>query len=313
MRKDEYARGLVRFGEAMRGRDPRIRIAACGYAPFGEIGRDWNRALYEFAGDQIDIMTFHTYIPALPRWTTSAPVQRMRTVLSHPHYYEQSIRDMARRMTAAGMAKPQIAVTEYNLNPRQVESPRLDRSVHLLWYAQMAHVWMRTGDIVPLCHITEMTPFDVPFRRFGATSPRFEVFKLYAHQAGDRPVLARVTCPTYDVKNVAGQFVPLSDVPIIDAVALVGEADGERFLSLLAVNKELKDTVKLHVELHEFVPSPEGVLYTIRDPDPAGEPETMPGFQTQKTTLEVGESFAYDLPPCSVTLFRLRSQAVSSQ
>ncbi len=303
---DEYARGVVRFGEAMRRRDPRIRIAACGYGPFNDIGRDWNNALYEIAGDRIDIMTFHTYIPPLPPWITSDPVQRMRTVLSHPHYYEQSIREMAQRMTAAGMENPQIAVTEYNLNPRQVKSPRLDRTVHLLWYAQMAHVWMRAGEIVPLCHITEMTPFDVPFRQFGATSPRFEVFKLYAHQAGDRPVLAKVTCPTYDVKNVAGQFVPLSDVPIIDAVALVGDADGGRFLSLLAINKELKDTVKLHVELHDFVPAPDGVLYVIRDPDPAGEPGAMPKLQTQETELEAGGSFAYDLPPCSVTLLRVR-------
>ena len=302
---DEYAEGLLRFAKAMRARDPRIRIAACGHSPFHEVGRDWNRTLCRIAGGAIDVMTFHTYIQALPKRVASRSEEGVRTVLAHSHYYEQTIRDMADRMRSGGIAKPQIAVTEYNLKWRQFESRRLDRAVHLLWYAQMAHVWMRTGDLVPICHVTEFAPFDIHLRRAGHLGPRYEVFRLYANHAGDRPVKTKVTCPAHETTYRGPQYVPLRGVPTVDAMALLGEKDGKRFLTLLAVNKNLKQATKVSVELRDFTPAAEGELSVISDPDALGNAKGAPRLETRKTTLRVGQTFDYELPPCSVSVLRI--------
>ncbi len=220
---DEYAERVVQFARAMRARDPGIRISVCGDSPFTTTGREWNRTVCEIAGPAFDIMTFHTYINPVPSRALADPAERLPVILSHPHLYEQTIRDMAERMRRYGIADPEIAVTEYNLRPGQFSSSRLDRAAHLLWYAQMLHVWLRTGDLVPICHITEYSPFDIYRRLFGGMSPRYDVFKLYANNAGDRPLRTRVTCPMYEVPRDFGQYKRLSDVPLVDVVAAVGE------------------------------------------------------------------------------------------
>ncbi|MEW6354829.1 MAG: carbohydrate binding domain-containing protein [Planctomycetota bacterium] len=300
---DEYAEGLLRFAKAMRARDGRIRIVACGHSPFHEVGRDWNRTLCQIAGGAIDVMTFHTYIQPLPKRLSSNPEEGFRTVLAHPYYYEQTVRDMADRMRSDGIAKPQIAVTEYNLQWKQFESQRLDRAVHLLWFAQMAHVWMRAGDLVPICHVTEFAPFDIHLRRAGQLGPRYEVFNLYANHAGDRPVRTRVACPTYETKDAGLQYVPLRGAPTVDAVALLGEKDGRRFLTLLAVNKDLKQTIKVNVALRDFAPRPQGEMFVLHDPDAMGK--GMPSLSAERKNIPVGGTFAYDLPQCSVSLLRI--------
>jgi alpha-N-arabinofuranosidase len=302
---DEYAARVLRFADAMRRRDPRIRVAVCGHSPFHDVGRDWNRTLCELAGKAFDILTFHTYISPMGPRALPDPAQRLRTILSHPHLYEQSIRDMATRMRRCGIAEPKVAVTEYHLEPNQFPSPRLDRAAHLLWYAQMLHVWMRTGDLLPVCHITEYAPFDIYRRFFGSLWPRYDVFKLYANTAGDRPLRVRVTCPTYDVARGFGPYRRLSAVPIVDAVALAGEDGGKPYVTLGVVNKELQRPVRLSVAVHDFAPAPEATLFAIYDADPGGDPKAIGRLTTEQKAIRVAPTFDYEVPACSVTLLRL--------
>jgi len=304
---DEYARRFLEFRKAMLARDPRIKIAACGHAPFHPMGRDWNRAVCDIAASGIDIMTFHTYVRPPSRRAGADPARRLRILLSQPHFCEQAIRDMADRMRSLGMTRPKIAVTEYNLQRGQSDSMRMERTTHLLWYAQMIHVWMRASDIVPLCDVTEYSPFDIYRRRFGGVSPRHEVFKLYERNAGDRPVGVRVTCPAYDVRNAGGGYPPLSDVPVADVVALTGEKGGRRFLSLAVVNKELKTSLRPRVRLKGFEPAGEATLLVLRDPEPWGGTDAMPALAVQETRVRVGKSFSYDIPACSVSLLVIRA------
>ncbi len=305
---DEYGRRVLRFAEAMRARDPRIRISACGHSPFHETGREWNRTLCEIAGHAFDVLTFHTYIQPLNPRAIQDPAQRLRTILSHPHLYEQTIRDMADRMRRHGIESPRIAVTEYNLRSGQFSSTRLDRTARLLWYAQMLHVWLRTGDLLPICHITEYSPFDIYRRFFNNVSSRHHVFKLYANGAGDRPLRIRVTCPTYDVPRDFGPYRRLSAVPILDAVALAGQDDDGSYITLAVVNKELKRRMPVSVRLHDFTPAPEAMLFAIYDPDPAGDPRAMKPLAAEETTLRVGDRFTYEVPACSVTLLQLTAK-----
>jgi len=302
---NEYAKRFLEFRAAMRARDPRIRLSACGHSPFHELGRWWNSTIYKVAGEAIDIMTFHTYINPIAPHAVRDRVERLHIILSHPHVYEQSIRDMADRMRSHGITNPKIAITEYNLRPGQFPSSRLDRMAHMLWYAQMLHVWMRTGDLVPICHITELTSFDIYRRWLGSLSPRYEVFKLYANQMGDRPLLARVRCPTYTIRKTVPPHRPLAHVPIVDVIALAGRRESHEFITLAIVNKEFARSVDVQVVLHEFVPAPKGKLFTICDPNPSGGSQTMPRLTAQVGTIPVGPTFAYKIPPCSVTLLRV--------
>jgi len=136
-------------------------------------------------------------------------------------------------------------------------------------------------------------------------SSRHHVFKLYANGAGDRPLRTRVTCPMYDVPRDVRPYRRLSAVPVIDAVAAAGEDASGSCLTLAVVNKELERSMAVAVQLRDFAPAPEGTLFTICDPDPAGDAAATPPIATETTAIEVGHTFTYEAPACSVTMLRL--------
>jgi alpha-L-arabinofuranosidase len=292
---EEHARRYAAFAQAMRAADPSIRIIANAHGGHSESPPEpWNRPLLDHFADQLDILDIHTYV-SVPGDAGQSAAEQGFLLSAIPFSYEQWIAEFRQDLLRRDLAHVDVIVGEYNASIRSGDA-RLNRVADLLAYAAYLHGFIRQGEYMVGANATEYSPFNPRALPFGRMHPRYDLFRTYAAQAGTAPVEATLETPVRQQPHRVGRDVlPIFNLPIVDAVAMLDPKDGSLGISLL--NRNMEDAVPVEIRLDAFGPRSQARWFIFDGSAEAG---------LREETLEVGGEFRVVLPPHSVSLLKLQ-------
>jgi len=337
---DAYIRKFREYARAMKQADPSILTGAIGGLNFGRYtlvhDNNWNRALLQQAGAQIDFLAIHNgYAPLVvaepkpPSFTDT-----YRAMLAFPTQVERNLQDIDRQIRSHVPSEPDrisIAVTEWGpLFAFLPDNPWVDHCKTLgsaMYVAGMMQAFLRS----PRVGIATFFKFtDDSFGGWvtagGQPKATYYALQMFTQHFGTRLVSTTTTSPGYSNKAV-GMVAAASDVPYLDLVSSLS-ADGSK-LHVIAVNRNMDDAVKTRLELRSFRPAGSGTAWVLTAPsldanngrDVVGsgwakqvsadrEPLFSRGAPNavapqQQPVSEVAASFSYTFAPRSVTALQL--------
>ncbi|MFA6240823.1 MAG: family 16 glycoside hydrolase, partial [Candidatus Hydrogenedentales bacterium] len=197
-----YAERMKPFVDALRARDPNVKILACGS---GGHNLEWNKEVIDYAAESMDFLSVHQYMEG-------AFEREMEDGVAYPAFLEQT----AALIAASKNPKMKIAVTEWN-----------QQSICLrtgLYAGLVLNGFERNGDAVTMsCPALFIRNVDASewnnafinhdgCRAFAA--PNYLVMKLYR----DNFAPVRVECKSPDSLNVVATWDSESDDVILKVV-----------------------------------------------------------------------------------------------
>jgi len=296
-----YARRLVRFSQAMREKDPTIRLIAVGAI---DPWNWWNRTVLEDGGPHADYLSIHAYHP--PLFITNELVRRDRKATADAFYWVLSgTEDFRRILERADKAcarfsppgKPvQIAFDEWNVWYSIRHIVRSNYNLRDgLFAASILNLLQRLADRVPIACLAQLVNVISAIVSDGNNAyltPIGQAFKLFTENAGERWLPAAVECE--NIRSGGKQF------PALDSSATL-ETSGER-LGLFLVNRHYDRPLSVAIDLQGFDSESTATLELLHHDDPLArntfaEPERV-AVRTEEVKLP--PSPRLELPPHSI-------------
>jgi len=318
---EEYAERYIEFYKAMKSADQDIRVMAVGHVEEG-----WNEKVLSRIKGQVDFLTMHFYHRP-PEGADGE--ERFRYMMAGAVKYEGIIRRTEALVERiCGGKDVGIAITEWNTMYRHADEqlgyPREHTIEAALFNAGMLNAFMRNTSVVRVCNFSDLingwaggcirvgrivarAPSEEGATAYGADwemvfgTPSYHVLKVYSNHALDAVLPLSVDSPCFDAREI-------KDVPYVDAVATVS-SEGDR-LNIFMVNRDMDGEREITLELKGFQPSERAEVLTIAgdSPDAANtvtNPDAIIPIETRLSAR--GDKLTYRLPPCSLTVFLLRS------
>ncbi|RFT16709.1 MAG: Alpha-N-arabinofuranosidase [Candidatus Saccharicenans subterraneus] len=277
----DYVRKHNRLAEAMKARDPNIKLIAVG-----AVG-DWSRGMLEACADHMDYISEHFYVGERPG------------LLSHVYQVPRAIRRIAEAHRQYRKTIPQlkgrdirIALDEWNYWYGPYVYGELGTQYFLkdaLGIAAGLHEYYRQADIIYMANYAQ-TVNVIGAIKTSKTEAVFDttglVLKLYRQEFGTVPV------------KVSGQPEPLD-------VMAAWKEDGKT-LTVAVVNPTAEKQT-LALDLAGF--RVKGVEKILRITGPHEKACNVPGQKPEVEITTVNEKFVPErlqLPPLSITLYVLR-------
>jgi alpha-N-arabinofuranosidase len=310
-----------RFSRAMLAADPTLKLYGCGAPVLW--GKEWNDALFAGTAPDLPATTDHPLIGG-PVSADTDPMDVYRDFMGVPAVLERRWRELEGSMRSAGIAEPEMAVTELQLFPR-IAPPKEGTEATLTRERLVTPATHCEGiyDLL-ICHAAiRLAPF-VRIVTHSATvnhggglrkerelvyaNPCHYAQSAFAAFAGAIPVAAALRCGTESMPVVLGDLKNAGEggeYPVIDALAAVA-TDGALLLSL--VHRGSKGPVRLEASLKGFEADSEAEAETFAAPFPwsansRSEPEAV---RPESSTLPVRNGrLSLDLPPWSAMIVRI--------
>ncbi len=194
---DNYVKRLRPIVEAMRAVDPSIKIVAVGDAITAEDNLDawrWNETVLRQAGDLINYISFHSYLPGTSGWQADCDQEALyHTVSAAAQSAERTIVRMNDLIQQAAPGKGlKVALDEWNLWLAPPEGAASMHAVHYtmrdaLYTASMLNVFQRQSKHLTLANLAQMVnvlPLIVTDERQAYASPIYYPFVMYSHMDG---------------------------------------------------------------------------------------------------------------------------------
>ena len=296
-----YARRLIKFSQAMRTKDPSIRLIAVGAI---DPWNWWNRTVLEDGGPHADYLSIHAYHPAL--FFGNELLRRDRRSTADSFYWVLSGADDFRRILARAAqacarfsppGKPvPIAFDEWNVWYSIRHIVRSNYNLRDgLFAASILNLLQQMAPVAPiacLAQLVNVISAIVSDGRNAYFTPIGQVFKMFTSNAGERWLPAKVECE--ELRSGGKQF------PVLDTSATL-ETSGER-LSLFLVNRHYDRPLAVEIDLQGFDPAESATLELIHHDDPLArntfaEPERV-AIRTEEISLP--RPWRLELPPHSV-------------
>jgi alpha-L-arabinofuranosidase len=258
-----YSETLAKWAHAVREKSPRIKIMAVGSMSADD--SDWDRAVLEKAGNEIDYLTIHNY------GISTGNRSDFEAVAFTPVYFEQRLRKMlsvvaefsARRTNAEPI---RLALDEWNI--RHQKNGKLDRRdprtqqdavfaagvlnsmIRLSPHVAMAnYVFLVNGNGMMLVNSNQIVK-----------TPLFHLFKQYGEWMRGDALVTKVDClmvqpPTPKAHYPKYEFpadFKAPESPYLDAIAAMRD---ENILIIALVNRHEAAAAKVVLKLPRgFVP-----------------------------------------------------------
>jgi alpha-N-arabinofuranosidase len=161
---------------------------------------------------------------------------------------------MLERMKARGVEQPRIAVTELQLFARFSGQPRSGKPLRprtlptpatiseALYTLTMINAFVRLEGAVDMLTHSATVNHGAGLRKTRErvwANPVHYAHQMAAAMAGGTPVKVQVTCNTYDTTQSFGHIPAHQGIPLLDAVAVINEVDGQ--LIVVVVNRSARD------------------------------------------------------------------------
>lgn len=260
------AERFVRFRDAMRKADPRIKIIATGqgdeYLPAG-LAHDkaWNDALLRAAivngGPAPDWLSIHPLVGLPGNLGNIDYNEKWESAMAHPAFMDQTLLpaliEQIQSIEGAG-ARTRIAPTEWGIivgGDGWQGGPNHNVTAGAIYNALALNTFLRHGDWVTLANMTALLHGGCIKKVNGVTyvDPQYYTQKLYADAAPRFPVQTGWSGPGKDVPQ-RGFLPAVQNVPDVDVFSAL-TADRKRLTSFL-VNRNLTDARTAQITLDGF-------------------------------------------------------------
>lgn len=282
---DPFARRMLPIIKAMKATDPSIMILACGHTD-----QEWNRAVLDIAGEQIDYLTLHLYhgynrfgmdrnspaderykaMASFSEWTRLHLDETREQILANPKhrhiklaiteyntmYYPNTIRRGLPDEHTLGAAVANAA----NLN----EMLRASDIVQIGSFSDLVNGWLggciRVGDYYADQYCGKVPGWSGhPLKVYG--TPTYEVMKLYAGRDISHLLPVQVECGTFAVQASKQTPIELDQLPDLDVAACINK--DRDTITLFIVNRSLYE-VRTALDLGQLQSgAADTVLYEI--------------------------------------------------
>ena len=292
-----YAANARRYIRAMKAVDPDIKFIAVG-----DESLEWNRAVLEAIGNDIDMLAIHHYRPK-----PDDPPD-FGSLMARPLRYERlyrEIRDQIRELVPEGDVG--VALNEWNTT---FGIPRQHTMESALYGARLMNVFERQGDLIRMSAVSDLIngwPGGIiqASKHDVYTTATYSVIEAYSLNRGDWRVRAEAECP---LSHDTGDPTLGETVPTLDVVATTNAAGSVLFVK--AVNSSTEHRIRAVLNLADADTEFAGpaTLTTITAPDLGvantfGEPNRISARDSQLAVS--GQRVVYELPKHSVTVMRV--------
>ncbi|HID23416.1 MAG TPA: hypothetical protein EYP14_13600 [Planctomycetaceae bacterium] len=301
---EEYAERYRRFAEAMKGRDPSIRLIATGN------NQRWNRVLVERCADILQRVSLHTLIGG--GISPQADPQRVWwSVVGYPWAYRHQIQALSgqlRRRVPNGT----IAITELQIFTNRPRLPNNAGIAEALFWAGIVHTAIRSGDRVELITHSALVNHGGGLRKVRQRvfpNPVYWARRMYSTQSGRWPVAVRLEGPAFSTERLHN-LPSLQDAPVVDVMALAD--DSRRTLSLLVLNRHADATVSTEFRFEHFTPAATARWQCLTGPDilAANSRDEPDRVRVKVRDIAVsGRGLRLPVPPRSVSVITLPARS----
>lgn len=324
---EQYAKSFLEFAEAMRRRDPGIRLLGCGTAR-DELAPGWNRTVLEQAGHAMDYVTLHIYqgqnfFPIDARTPSEA---RFRAITAFPEVVRELVAQVEAIIQSSEKLKHlKMAVTEWNTmyfpNPDLTNAHTLEAAVT---NACMLHEMIRQSHIIEIGNYSDLVNGWVggcirvgdSYERmkkpgwsgrseviFGTAA--YHVLKLYANLHLHRVIDTTVVCPSF---HPGESKLKLSSQSLNELDAVTCLSEDEDLLTLCIVNRSLK-RIPLNADFSAWRTNGEARLHAIssthfEDCNTVDEPEKV---KAVVTSVELSEDmWRFEIEPHAIYVLEVK-------
>lgn len=256
---EEYGRLACETAKAMKWVDPTLELVACGSSSSGmKTFADWEATVLDHTYEHVDYLSLHTYYGNRENDTVNFLARSMDM-----DAFIKSVISICDYVKAKKRSKKTIHLSfdEWNvwyhsndadkkLEPWSIAPPQLEDIYNFedaLLVGSMLITLLRHADRVKMACLAQLVNVIAPIMTAnGGTSWRQTIFYPYMHASiyGRGVVLQTIVkSPVYDSKD-------FTDVPVLDAVALLNEENDE--VTVFAVNKDLQDSTLCECDLRSF-------------------------------------------------------------
>jgi len=242
---EEYAERYEEFYRAMTAVDPAIKIIANGQ------DLRWNAPIVQRKSNILRSLSTHTLIGGGTPEDID-PTEVFESLMAYTHSYADHLREMGAQM-AEGVKEPILAVTELQIFTNKPGQPNNATLSESLFWSGIVNSCIRTGGLVEMITHSALVNHGGGLRKereIVYANPVYYARKLYSTQSCTVPVRAHIRCPMY---RSSGRYSPATDVPYLDAVALIDDESNK--LSLIITNRHSREALDTHISLHDFNPS----------------------------------------------------------
>ncbi len=286
---EDYAKFARQCAKLMRAVDQSVKLVLCGGQSL-----DWDREALGKCADVVDYISYHFYWGPVqgqdPHYSTLAQPYRSEQYLL---FLRQLIQQVCRDHRVEHPIR--IAVDEWNVWYR-VHDNQLEERYDLtdaLAVAIYLNMMKRNCQAIGLANLAQMVNVIAPI----FTSPDgmflqtiYHPLRLAAEKSGRTALDIHVECDTY-----AADYVGVSAVPYLDALATLDESEKKLYLSLVNLSKEEPANVELLLQEAE---ARGGRAHVVT----GDAPDAYNDFGQERVTCrtedisEGGSRFTYRLP-----------------
>lgn len=300
---EEYADIYPAFYNAMKEKDPGIKIIACG-GNGNEYSQEWNKVLLEKLKGRLDYISLHFYAPQ-QKLVKYANDKLYYAVAGAPLKYERVINDTISSIKEScqenGHVK--IAVTEWNV--MYVNNSYRERTMEAaIFNAGLLNTFVRTGSQVEIGTYSDLVngwqggcivnSFDKVY-----LTPSYYVLKMYANSGSKYLLKTEIQSPTYDIEYV-GHVTDLKNVPYIDCIA----CKTNEGINVFVINRDKDREALIKLDITDSEIASEINVITIK-----GNSFDVNSLEKETVTME--ESTVSDIRnglsvmPCSIQLLKI--------
>lgn len=242
-----YAERYIEFANAMREVDSSIKLVAVGC----DYDNDWNRTVLEIAGEYIDYLSVHTYMPGPFYFTIKNTVDEYYSFVSAPLVAEGMLNSV-KSVILEYNSNIKIALDEWNIAwgfyfPN-LTTPKFSVR-EMIFTAGMFIVFHRMADYLGMANYAQLVNLlglIYTTETTATATPPYYAFELFSNNYLPYTAPVSVTSPVFSTSG-AGNIPPMYDVPFIEASALTDETGTDFRIFILNRDAELTREIKIEV------------------------------------------------------------------
>ncbi len=309
---DSNATRYVEFVRAMRRVDSSIKFIATGADI--DFYKDWNAALIDTAGRELDLVSTHLVIgmqPAEQRRQAADDAFTHAADFAVPVAVGRKLDEMRAQFDShqSTRGRVKLAFTEWQFWSPRAQDPRFTNMGGALNNAAFFNMLARRADFVPISNMSNLVGFAGIHRQRGRTfvTPSYHVFRLYSDTVGWRVVGIKLKTGAYDVRDGNRRAPETSDVPYLDTLALLAP-DGQT-LRVYLVNRHQTDAITMNLQTPNFAPLSQAMLRRLSgEIDEANTPEQSARIAVRQSEIEARGLGSFALPPRSISVVELKAR-----
>ncbi|NVM30646.1 MAG: hypothetical protein HWN65_17535 [Candidatus Helarchaeota archaeon] len=308
---EQYAHRYIEYAEAMRSIDPSIKLVAVG-SEFDY--PDWNRSVLEIAGDYIDYLSLHMYIPGVPITTLSnRDLKGYYNIIAGAFEMERRIKWVAESIVEVRGEKKKIPITfdewaaMWNVRQHYEGYYTLRDGLFAASVFEVLHRLASSVKMANYAQLVNVIPLIVTSPTDAYHNPVYLAFQIFSNYAEKNVVSFSITCDT----RTNPKYGNLSETEIPYLGCSVTTNDAKDRLVIIGINRHHAHEMPTTISITNFESDPNAQVFEMNGPSHGAY-----NFFDKKDEVKIEEKsfskassqFTYTFPAHSVTALILNKK-----